>query len=174
MCLVIQLCLTLCGPMNHRTPGSSVHGIFQARILEGVAISSSRGDIIQKTFWSFFHCAPASLPYPAEVQSRECKIQNWEDHIQVLALLLTSWATRPKSLFWKEQVKCCLHTILMNTECYMFIVLLLPTWVRHCTSDGSHGIKIASAASGAMVKKESINYKWNICFYCWGNWGMEC
>ena len=43
MCLVIQLCLTLCSPMNHRTPGSSVHGIFQARILEGVAISSSRG-----------------------------------------------------------------------------------------------------------------------------------
>ena len=42
MCLVIQLCLSLCGPMNYVPPGSSVCGIFQARILEWVAISSSR------------------------------------------------------------------------------------------------------------------------------------
>ena len=38
-----QLCLTLCDPMDCRLPGSSVHGIFQARVLEWVAISSSRG-----------------------------------------------------------------------------------------------------------------------------------
>ena len=35
-------CLTLCNPMDCNLPGSSVHGIFQARILEWVAISSSR------------------------------------------------------------------------------------------------------------------------------------
>ena len=35
----LQLCLTLCNPMNCSLPGSSVHGIFQARILEWVAIS---------------------------------------------------------------------------------------------------------------------------------------
>ena len=34
---------TLCGPMDCSPPGSSVQGIFQARILEWVAISSSRG-----------------------------------------------------------------------------------------------------------------------------------
>ena len=38
-----QLCLTLCDPFNYSLPGSSVHGILQARILEWVAISSSRG-----------------------------------------------------------------------------------------------------------------------------------
>ena len=37
-----QLCLTLCNPMDCRPPGSSVHGIFQARILEWVATSFSR------------------------------------------------------------------------------------------------------------------------------------
>ena len=36
-------CLTLSNPMDHSPPGSSVHGIFQARILEGFAISFSRG-----------------------------------------------------------------------------------------------------------------------------------
>ena len=38
---VSQLCLTLCDPMDCSLPGSSVHGIFQARILERVAISFS-------------------------------------------------------------------------------------------------------------------------------------
>ena len=38
-----QLCLTLCDPMDCSLPGSSVHGIFQGRILERVAISFSRG-----------------------------------------------------------------------------------------------------------------------------------
>ena len=40
--LVSQLCLTLCEFMDCSLPGSSVHGILQARILEWVAISFSR------------------------------------------------------------------------------------------------------------------------------------
>ena len=40
--LVAMLCLTLCNPMDCTPPASSVHGIFQARILEWVAISFSR------------------------------------------------------------------------------------------------------------------------------------
>ena len=39
----LQPCPTLCDPMDFSSPGSSVHGIFQARILKRVAISSSRG-----------------------------------------------------------------------------------------------------------------------------------
>ena len=40
---VAQSCPTLCDPMDCSLPGSSVHGIFQAKILEWVAISLSRG-----------------------------------------------------------------------------------------------------------------------------------
>ena len=40
---VAQSCLTLCNPMDCSLLGSSIHGIFQARILEWVAISFSRG-----------------------------------------------------------------------------------------------------------------------------------
>ena len=40
---VAQLCPTLCHPMDCSLPGSSVHGIFQAKILEWVATSFSRG-----------------------------------------------------------------------------------------------------------------------------------
>ena len=40
---VAQSCPTLCNPMDCSLPGSSVHGIFQARVLEWVAIAFSRG-----------------------------------------------------------------------------------------------------------------------------------
>ena len=43
LCLVAQLCPTLCDTMNCSPPGSSVHGILQARILELVVIPFSRG-----------------------------------------------------------------------------------------------------------------------------------
>ena len=42
-CLVAKLCPTLCDPMKYSPSCSSVHGISQARILEWVSISSSRG-----------------------------------------------------------------------------------------------------------------------------------
>ena len=42
LCLVSQSCPTLCNPMNCGPPGSYVHGILQARILEWVAMPSSR------------------------------------------------------------------------------------------------------------------------------------
>ena len=43
LCTVAQLCLTLCDPMYCNPRASSAHGIFQARKLEWVAISLSRG-----------------------------------------------------------------------------------------------------------------------------------
>ena len=42
MCSVAQSCLTLCGPMNCSPPGSSVHGIFQARILKWMPFPTRR------------------------------------------------------------------------------------------------------------------------------------
>ena len=41
--IAAQSCPTLCDPRDYGPPGSSVHGILQARILEWVAISFSRG-----------------------------------------------------------------------------------------------------------------------------------
>ena len=43
LCLVAQLYPTLCDPVDCSLPGSSVHGILQARILEWAAIPFSRG-----------------------------------------------------------------------------------------------------------------------------------
>ena len=43
VCVCAQSCATLCDPMDYSLPGSSVHGILQARVLEWVAIPFSRG-----------------------------------------------------------------------------------------------------------------------------------
>ena len=45
---VTQSCLTLCDPMDCSLPGPSVHGIFQARVLEWVAISFSNKEHFKK------------------------------------------------------------------------------------------------------------------------------
>ena len=48
-------CPILCDPMDYRSPGSSVHGIFQARTLKWVAISFSRGSS-QLRDWTCVSC----------------------------------------------------------------------------------------------------------------------
>ena len=69
-CEVAQSCLTLCNPMDCSLPGSSVHGIFQARLLEWVAISFSSG-------------------------SSQPKDQNWVSH--TADRRFTVWATMYRS-----------------------------------------------------------------------------
>ena len=51
----VQLCLILCNPMDCSPPGSSVHGISQARVLEWVAIPFSRGSS-QSRDWTQVSC----------------------------------------------------------------------------------------------------------------------
>ena len=53
--LVTQSCPILCDPMDCGLPDSSVHGILQTRILEGVAIPFSRGSS-QPRGWTHVSC----------------------------------------------------------------------------------------------------------------------
>ena len=61
----LHLCPSLCDPMDCSLPGSSVHGIFQTRILEWVAIPSSRGSSRLKdwTFISYVSCIGRPVLY---------------------------------------------------------------------------------------------------------------
>ena len=55
--LITQLCPTLCNPMDCSLPGSPVHGSLQARILEWIAISFSRGIFLtQGLNLGLLHC----------------------------------------------------------------------------------------------------------------------
>ena len=67
----VTQCPTFCDPMDHGLPGSFIHGILRARVLEGVAISFSRG-----SFWP----------------------RSWTGVSWIASRLFTVWATR-ESIF---------------------------------------------------------------------------
>ena len=60
-----RLCLTLCDPLDYCLPASSGHGIFQARILEWVAISYCRPALVFPALAdnSFTTVPPGAQPY---------------------------------------------------------------------------------------------------------------
>ena len=61
----LQSCPTLCDPVDCSLPDSSVYGVLQARILEWVAISFSKG-----SFWPrdqiYISCIGKRIPYQSE------------------------------------------------------------------------------------------------------------
>ena len=95
-CLLVQSCPTLCNPMDCSLSGSSVHGIFQARILEYVAIPFSK----------------------RSSQPRDRSWVSMSPALQADSLLLTHWESpHRKHYILKSQVQIllvshlCLHSI---------------------------------------------------------------
>ena len=68
ICSVAQLCPTFCNPVNCNPPGCSVNGIFQARILEWVAISSSR----ESSHISCIFCVGRQILYHCTTWEVQC------------------------------------------------------------------------------------------------------
>ena len=60
LCSVAQSCLTLCDPVDCSPPGSSVRGVLPARILEWVAMISSRGSS-QPRDWTCITCVSCTV-----------------------------------------------------------------------------------------------------------------
>ena len=78
--LVAQSCLTLCDPIDCSPPGSSVHGILQARILEWVAIpfsrrSSQARDWTQVNKHIFFFIFLSIMGYHRTLNTVPCALQ---------------------------------------------------------------------------------------------------
>ena len=68
--LITKPCPTVCDPTDHRPPGSSLHEISQARILERVAISFSRGSS-QSRDWTWVSCFAGRL-FTSEPPGKPC------------------------------------------------------------------------------------------------------
>ena len=84
-----QTLFSWCDPMDCSLPGSSIHGIFQARLLEQVAISFSRGSSQprDRTHVSCISCIGRRILYPWAT-SAAANIQK----IKIMASgLITSW-----------------------------------------------------------------------------------
>ena len=117
--LLAQSCLTLCDPMDCNPPGSSVHIILQASLLEWVAIPFSRG-----------------YSWP--------RVRNWVSHIAGSSLSLKPWGKpleyykaplkishfHPKKngLFWLDLLKCSVWKL------SLFFFLIKKIWPHHMAS----------------------------------------
>ena len=76
---LLQSCLTLCDPMDSSPPGSSVHGILQARILEWFSMTASRGSS-QPRDWTWVSC----------IAGRFFTIwATWETHLALITYEIT-------------------------------------------------------------------------------------
>ena len=76
---VAQSCLTLCDPMDCSLPGFSVHGIFQARLLEWVAISISEIFAYQKVDNKFDKTPENSVKFLGGQWYNTCKEREESD-----------------------------------------------------------------------------------------------
>ena len=99
---VSQLCLTLCNTMDCSLPCSSVHGIFQARILEWVAISFSSGSF----------------------QPRD------RTQVSHIAGRLTIWATREVMTNLDSTLKS--RDITLPTKVHLVKAMILPVVMYGC------------------------------------------
>ena len=77
----LQSCPTLCDPVDYSLPGSSVLGILQARILEWVAMLSSRGNLPNPRI------EPESLMSPTLAGGFFTTEATWEAHVYIYPLL---------------------------------------------------------------------------------------
>ena len=77
---VAKLCLTLCDLMDCSLPGSSVHGIFQAIVLEWIAISCSRGSSQPRARTRVSHIVDRRFTVWAtrEVQKNKEDVNKWD------------------------------------------------------------------------------------------------
>ena len=103
VCVSAQLCPTFCDPMDCSPPGSSVHGIFQARILEWVSISFSRG-----------------FSWPRDQTCVSC--------VSCIEGSFTSWDTREATKHSIAILFYCLlsHSVFSNADCNSLKLFHIP------------------------------------------------
>ena len=110
----LHSCLSLCDAMDCSLPGSSVRGILQARILEGVAISYSRGSSQPKNrthvSYIYLHWQAGSLsrvPPGKPLISNICTcIDSCLSLVaQMVKHLPSMWETQVPSLGWEDPLE---------------------------------------------------------------------
>ena len=118
-CLVAKLCLTLFDPMDCSPPGSSVHGISQERIMEWVAMPSSRGSsrprdrthisCVSYTVGGFFTTRP-----PGKQYNGGCQVLGEERESRCWWAQSCSWVRR----------KCWWQMVLTVAQLWMHVMTL--------------------------------------------------
>ena len=109
VCSAAQSCPALCEPMDCSLPGSSVHGIFQARILEWVAISWYYFLIMLQCLKSVLvtqscptHCDPMDCTLPGSLCPWNSSDKNTEVGGHSLLQVISTKGSNPGLLHYRQ------------------------------------------------------------------------
>ena len=135
---VAQSCPTLCNPVDCSLPGSSVHGILQARILEWVAISFSRGSSRPRDQTQVSHIGGGRFNLWATREAHQLYSVNYIGIQLILTLVFHEWENEKplkitKSVFpdfrcltYQIDTSLCLHDSPVKCQ-----KLQLCDWARY-------------------------------------------
>ena len=151
-----QSCLTLCDPMDCSPPGSSVHGVSQARVLEWVAISSYRGSSWPRdqTHVSCVSCIGGWLLYHWATWETQC-----ESHINNVYDLMTIVVRCSNyCLLWPCLVQHLGHTYVSKSKPILFAVWQASKSRDELMRAGNHDFigRLADCADGGLVSQRTI------------------
>ena len=154
---VVQSCLTLCDPTDCSPPRSSIHGILQARLLEWVAMLSSRGSSRPRNWTRVSHvsCISRQVLYHQH-HLVTAKVANHLSTLLVSVLQLSS--RRLRALPWREAA--ALHPSPLG----LYEVRTLLTWL------------VGTRLDVQEISAESVNERWR-CSRCLTNLALfytEC
>ena len=135
-CVCAQSCLTFCNPVDWSPPGSSVHGIFWARILEWGAISSSRGssrfrDLTCISYlgrWVPYHWATW------EALEHRKLAQSWDFFpIECQKGTVADWSYKPTSVAGSDYGKMCIRppSSFTPTSVFSILIYFLPSLLNN-------------------------------------------
>ena len=120
----LQSCPTLCDPMDGSSPGSSVHGILQARMLERIDMPSSRGSFQTQGsnpyFLHLLHWQVGSLPLVPPGKPQCTCISSVQFSPQVMSNCLQT----PRTAARQDSLSLTISWILPK---FMFIELVMPS-----------------------------------------------
>ena len=143
LCSDAQPCPTLCKPMDCSPPGSSVNRISQARILEWVGISSSRGlnpHLLHLLHWQmdFLPLAPHGLPICDVVKLNESRLRCQVNRSKTMYNILLLNTKQTVIKIWKGQSSHALCFLLhVRIKGYTCILeCYVAAWMR-----GESGVK---------------------------------
>ena len=116
---VAQSCPTLCDPMDCSLSGSSIHGVFQARVLEWIAISFSRGSSRPRNRAWVSHTAGRHLTVWATIPPTTWTV--------VALILLSAW------IQYLAHSKCSINftTVIISSHVLWWSLLLILSALPH-------------------------------------------
>ena len=104
---VAQSCLTLCDFMDCSPPGSSVLGILQAKMLEKVATSFSRGSPWSPRAWTLVSCIASRFFTIWATREAHKEVQKWTKMHQLrMSLWENLWTVSRPFLAWLMWMGC--------------------------------------------------------------------